>query len=311
MTKTEKDRTFAEYITPLHMDGMQGRMLHLPATGKHTREILLVYGHHASIERMEGIAEVLSRYGNVTLPDLPGFGGMDSFYATGRKPTLDNLADYLASFVRMRYKRRRLTILAMSFGFVVATRMLQRNPDIAKRVDILVSVVGFAHYQDFKFTPRNYNLMRYGASIFSQRVPAWICQHLLLRGPLIRAAYKLAERSNPKMRDAGTSEELNRRIDFEIGLWQANDIRTYMDTTITMFTVDLTSEKVQLPVYHVQVDSDRYFDNDRVSVHLQQIFGGVHVVKSKMGGHAPTVVATAKEALPFIPPKIRKLLASK
>lgn len=311
MRKTEKDSNFADYITPLHMDGMSGRMLHAPASTKRNREILLIYGHHASIERMQGITEVLREYGKVTMPDLPGFGGMESFYATGRKPTLDNLADYLASFVRMKYKRRRLTIFGMSFGFLVAARMLQRNPDIAKRVDIFVSVVGFAHYEDFKFSRRNYNLMRYGATAITWPATAWIGQNLLLRGPLISAAYRLAEGSNPKMQDAGSPEELRRRIDFEINLWQINDLRTYAATTITMLTADVTREKIDLPVYHVQVDSDRYFDNDRVVTHFAQIFQVVHVVRSKMGGHAPTVVATAKEALPFIPPKIRKLLSGK
>ena len=308
MKKSENTPSFAEYITPLHMDGMHGRMLHMPASGKKKREILLLYGHHASIERMQGLAEVLRPYGNVTLPDLPGFGGMDSFYVTGRKPTLDNLADYLAAFIKMRYKRRRISILAMSFGFAVVARMLQRNPDIAKRVDVLVSIVGFAHGSDFKFSGWSYYGMRYGSTIFSQRIPAWIAQNLILRGPIIRATYKLVENSNPKLRGA-TPEEIKKRIDFEIKLWQCNDIRTYMDTTITMFTLDLLGEKVSLPVHHVQVDIDRYFDNERVVMHFAQIFDKVSVVKSKMDGHAPTVVATAKEAAPFVPAKIRKLLA--
>jgi len=308
MKKTEKTTNFAEYITPLHMDGMTGRMLHLPASTKKNREILLLYGHHASIERMQGLAEVLQPYGNITLPDLPGFGGMDSFYRSGRKPTLDNLADYLAAFIKMRYKRRRISILAMSFGFAVTTRMLQRNPDIAKRVDVLVSIVGFAHHEDFKFSGWSYYGMRYGSTLFSQKIPAWIAQNLILRGPIIRTTYKLVENSNPKLRGA-SPEEVKKRIDFEIKLWQCNDIRTYMDTTITMFTADLTQSRVSLPVHHVQVDIDRYFDNEKVTAHLAQVFDKVEIVKSKMDGHAPTVVATAKDAAPFVPPKIRKLLA--
>src|SRR5581483_6795608 len=77
----------ADYIVPLNMNGLQGRMLHLPAPAGRKREILLLYGHHSSLERWWGIAQVLNRYGAVTMPDLPGFGGMDSLYKIGRKPS--------------------------------------------------------------------------------------------------------------------------------------------------------------------------------------------------------------------------------
>src|SRR5690606_29130786 len=132
----------------------------LPAPARKNRQILLVYGHHASLERMFGLAEELNKYGSITMPDLPGFGGMESFYKIGEKPTLDNLADYLASFIKLRYKRRRVSILAMSFGFLVVTRMLQRYPELVKKVDVLVSIVGFCHHQDFKMRRRNYWLLR-------------------------------------------------------------------------------------------------------------------------------------------------------
>ena len=86
----------------------------------------MLYGHHSSLERVYGLAEDMSQYGNVTIPDYPGFGGMDSFYKIGMKPTLDNLADYLATFVKLRYRGKKVTIVGMSLGFVIATRMLQR-----------------------------------------------------------------------------------------------------------------------------------------------------------------------------------------
>jgi pimeloyl-ACP methyl ester carboxylesterase len=103
-----------------------------------------VYGHHSSLERWWGVVQDLNQYGGVTMPDLPGFGGMQSLYKIGEKPDVDTLADYLAAFVKLRYKRRRVTIAGLSFGFVVATRMLQRYPDLVKKVDLLISVAGFA-----------------------------------------------------------------------------------------------------------------------------------------------------------------------
>lgn len=305
-----KNAAFADYITELNMDGMQGRMLRMPSSHKNrNREILMIYGHHASIERMQGLVEELAKYGDVTVPDLPGLGGMDSFYTVGKKPTLDNMADYLASFVRMRYKRKKVAILAMSFGFVVATRMLQRHPSLTNKVDLLVSIVGFVHSEDFRYDKRTYNMLRYGSSICSRRVPAWIIQHLLLRGPLIRATYNLVADRHVKMKDADEAER-KKRIDFEIVLWQINDVRTYMDNGVSMLTLDLCDRQVKLPVYHIAVDNDRYFNNQVVEQHLNIIFDTVYMVPSKMGGHAPTVVATAKEAAPFIPTKIRRLLSS-
>ena len=75
------------------------------------------------LERWWGLVQNFNEYGAVTMPDLPGFGGMDSFYTIGRRPTIDAFADYLAAFIKLRYKRKRITIVGISFGFLVATRM--------------------------------------------------------------------------------------------------------------------------------------------------------------------------------------------
>lgn len=302
-----KRRKAIDYIVPLNINGLKGRMLRAPSTSTKKRELLLIYGHHSSIERMIGFVEELRRYGNVTMPDLPGFGGMESFYRIGTKPTLDNLADYLAAFIKLRFRKKRLTILGMSFGFLVVTRMLQKYPELTKKIDTIVSIVGFAHHEDFILQPRVRIPLRITASIFSRKIPAWLVQHLILRKPIIRAVYKL-QPSNPKLKDADNDQQTE-RIEFEITLWQQNDIRTYMDTMITMFRINLCDEQVALPVHHVAVDVDRYFDNHLVEQHLGIIYEAVYVIPVRATLHAPTVVATAKEASAFIPPKLRRLLS--
>src|SRR4051812_15783977 len=104
----------ADYIVPLNMNGLRGRMLKMPsANPNRQKEILLLYGHHAMLERWWGFVQNLNLYGNVTMPDIPGFGGMDSFHKAGRRPNVDAFADYLASFVKLRYKRKRITIVAI------------------------------------------------------------------------------------------------------------------------------------------------------------------------------------------------------
>src|SRR5665213_391336 len=151
-----------DYIVPLNINGLEGRMLHVPAPARRDREMLLIYGHHALLERWWGLVETLNEYGAVTMPDLPGFGGMDSFRKIKKAPTIDNYADYLAAFIKLRYRRRHLTIIGISFGFVVATRMLQRYPELTKRVDFIVSIVGFMHKDDFLFSRREHITARVG-----------------------------------------------------------------------------------------------------------------------------------------------------
>ena len=306
---SQKSKTDSQSsIVPLNINGLRGRMLRAKPKNNKKREILLVYGHHASIERMAGFVEELSKYGTVTLPDLPGFGGMESFYKIGEKPTLDNLADYLAALIKLRYKRRRITVLGMSLGFLIVTRMLQKYPEIAKRVDILVSVVGFAHHDDFILPRRVRWPLRAIASVFSNKYPAAFARTFVLRGPFIRVCYALVADKHSKLKDAD-KEEQKRRIDFEVGLWQINDIRTYMDTTITALRADTCDVQIALPVHHVAVDVDRYFDNHRVEQHLAVIYQHVYVINAQQKTHAPTVVATGKDAAPFIPPALRRLLS--
>lgn len=310
MAKIEqKDMT--KYIEPLNMNKLRGRALHLPAQKRKKRQILLVYGHHASIERMFGFAEELSRYGAVALPDLPGFGGMESFYKINEEPTIDNMADYLAAFIKMRYKNRRLTIVGMSYGFVVVTRMLQRYPEIAKKVDDLISMVGFVHHEAFKMRSYNKLLMRTGASICSQRLPALFARYVILSRPMIYGAYALLGDGNAKMKDTDEKER-RRRIRFEVELWHANDVRTYAYVGREMLRIDLCNKNqaVDLPVTHVEVENDRYFDNRIVEQHLGVIYKDVSVLKTKLQGHAPTVISTAKEAAPYIPRKLRTILKS-
>jgi len=307
---TQKHQNMANYLEPLNINGLQGRMLKVPAPKSKGREILFVYGHHASLERMFGFAEALSKYGAITMPDLPGFGGMESFYKIGMKPTIDNLADYLAALIKLRYKRGLITLIGISFGFVVITRMLQKYPDLARRADLVVSIVGFVHKDDFVFKRHNFYLIRCLSSVFSNLVPAWIFRNIVLRPMFIRATYRLVADKHVKFRDANNVER-DKRIDFEIHLWHINDVRTYMDTTVSMLTLDLCRDQVNLPVYQITVTPDHFFNHSIVEQHLKVIYNESTEIRSKMTGHSQTVIATAKDVAPFFPPKFRRLLAAK
>lgn len=296
-------------ISVIRINRLRGRMLFLPARKNKKREILLLYGHHASLERMAGIAENLNRYGSVTTPDLPGFGGMDSFYKIGREPSIDDFADYLAAFVKLRFKRKRLTVVAMSFSFPIVTRMLQKYPELAKKTDLLVSCVGFVRHDDFRMPNWQQRGLRVMGRIFEKRVLAWIIRYLVLRKSVIKSIYMLVQGRHSKMKDAANRKELNARIDAEVKLWQINDVRTRMRTMADMFSLDVCDKQVDLPVYHVSVDSDRYFDNATVEQHMRVIYKDFRGMPTTIPGHMPSIVATAEEAAPFVPAKLKRVLA--
>jgi len=299
----------AKYIKPIEINGMTGRMLDMPAPKGKTRNILFVYGHHSSIERCWGIMEELNQYGAVTMPDLPGFGGMDSLYKIGKHATVDNLADYLASFIKLRYKKRKVTLVGFSFGFVVITRMLQRYPDLQKRVDLVVSTVGFAHKDEFMFSKRRYWMYLNGARFFSRRIPALFFKNVFLNPWVIKTVYRHTHNAKSKF-EGLSKDELKTMLDFEVHLWRCNEVRTYMRTTVEFLTLDNCTVQIPLPVWHVSVDADRYFDNRLVEEHLKIIYSKVNTAKAKLNSHAPSIIADKSVARGLIPYRIRNLLAS-
>lgn len=304
-----KNKSPSDYIVPLNMNGLQGRMLRMPAPPSKSREILFIYGHHSSIERWWGLAKVLNRYGSVTIPDLPGFGGMDSFHKINKKPTIDNLADYLAAFIKLRYKRKKITIVGMSFGFVVATRMLQRCPDLVKKVDLLVSVAGFAHGDEFTFSRPRRAAYLTASKFFSHHLPAIFFKNVLLNPAIIKSAY--AKTHNAKSKFAGLKHADKRAmLDFEVYLWHVNDVRTHMNTSAAFLKVNNLDKKISLPLHHIAVEADQYFDSYAVEQHLRIIFPEVTVYVAKMDRHAPSLLADEKQAAKLFPPALKRLLNS-
>lgn len=297
----------ADYIVPLSVNGLDGRMLHIPAPeGKH-REILLIYGHHAMLERWWGLVENFNEFGAVTMPDLPGFGGMDSFYTIGRRPTVDAFADYLAAFIKLRYKRKRLTIVGVSFGFVVITRMLQRYPDLARKVDVLVSIVGFMHRDDFVYSPRRRNVFRRATRVFATRPAAILIRYGGLNRFVIKNLSKRLPNSKRRFIEV-TPEEFDNTMEFEVQLWQANDVRTHWLTTSEFLNVDNCGRRVDLPVYHVVSSEDHYFNNEVVKQHMLVVFTGYHMFTARSKAHTPSILADKKATRVLVPPGLRRVL---
>lgn len=306
MPKTDP-RNPADYIVPLNMNGLDGRMLRVPAPRGKSREILLVYGHHAMLERWWGLVQNLNESGAVTMPDLPGFGGMDSFHKIGRRPDLDAFADYLASFIKLRYKRKRLTIVGISFGFLVATRMLQRYPELVKKVDILVATVGFMHRDDFLFTPGRRNLFRGVARIFATRPVALGIRYIGCNRFVIRTLSRHMPNSKRRFIEV-TPQEFEATMDFEVKLWQANDVRTHWLTTSEFLNIDNCSRRIDLPVYHVVSTEEHYFDNEVVKQHMLVVFSRYARYVAPSKAHTPSILADKKAMRVLVPAGLRRVL---
>ena len=245
------------------------------------------------------------------MPDLPGFGAMDSFYTIGKDARIDNYADYLASFVKLRYKRKKVMIVGMSFGFIVVTRMLQRCPDLIKKVELLVSFAGFAHRDDFIFTKTRWRFYYYAAKFFTHRLPALFFRYVCLHPAVLRAAYGRTHNAKQKF-EGIVGEELEEITRFEIKLWHDNDVRSYMKTTTEFLNLNNCNKQVNMPVHHLGVAADRYFDNLRVEQHFRVIFSDFILLKTlKISNHAPSVIADEKAAAVFIPPQLRRMLQGK
>ncbi|HSW79273.1 MAG TPA: alpha/beta hydrolase [Candidatus Saccharimonadales bacterium] len=301
----------SDYIIPLNMNGLQGRMLRMPAPTKRNREILLVYGHHAVLERWWGLVQNINEYGAVTMPDLPGFGGMDSFLKIGKKPTLDNYADYLASFIKLRYKNRHVTIIGISFGFVVVTRMLQRYPELSKKVDFVVSIVGFIHKDDFIFKQSARRFYVFLARLFATRPISYLIRHVFLNAFVIKNLYRRLSRGKKRFAEADVAEFEN-FIDFDVYLWQTNDVRTHWLTTYQFLLLDNCKVHVDVPVWHVYAPNDYYFNNSVVEQHMRITFSEYHPVEAKeIVNHTPSILANKKEMSVLVPPGLRRVLSRK
>lgn len=300
-----KSDYFEQNIKSLHFNGMQGRYLTLPRPKKKTRDILLIYGHHASLERMKGLALALNKYGSITMPDLPGFGGMDSFYKIGRKPDIDQLAEYLASYIKLRYKKKRFTIIGISFGFIIITRMLQLYPRLADQIDFVVAGVGFLSHHDIKYPKWKQFVWKCITAINSTRFFSWITKNIVLNRHVIKLLFDISDR---KRLGNETEEERRNRINFEINLWRENDVRTHFYTLNQMLKVELTDKPVSTLLWHLSVDNDQYLDAHSAREHIRAVYSNYKHASVESDKHAPTVVASAEEAMNFIPLALRRAL---
>jgi hypothetical protein len=195
----------------------------------------------------------------------------------------------------------------MSLGFVIITRTLQRYPELSEKVDLLISIVGFSHKYDFSLSKSRMFFYKNGAKLFSKKLPSMFFYNVFLHPSVIRLAYSKTHNAKKKLSHL-SKQEKTVAVEFEVTLWRQDDIRTYMKMVVEFLTLDNCHKQIPLPVHHISVDSDQYFDHSVVEQHMRIIFTDFTEHEAFIPNHAPSIVATKEEAIPFIPKSIRKLL---
>lgn len=290
----------ANFISPININGLDGRVLSLKAVNKkNKKEVLVVYDLKSNLERWWGLDSALSHYANVTAVDLPGLGGMDSFYTIGLLPTINNYAEYLEAYVKLRYKRKKLFILAIGFGFVVATRMLQRNPDIASKVTFVISINGYAHHDDLKLTDgRQLKNLAESLALSLPLVP-WLAKTSLYSSPAL--SYRQSKLAKNNKLD-------NFTINFMLDLDKETDIRTSKYIYRELAKLDNCGYRVALPLWHVTTGNQRqYLNPSIVEQHLRVVFTKYRLVPSKLS-KVPNIVSDARTGIKLLPAALRREL---
>jgi pimeloyl-ACP methyl ester carboxylesterase len=288
-------------VHSLNINGLNGRELRLPASTDQgtTRSLVLVYGLHTSLERMYLVAKKLTEFGNVYMPDLPGFGGMTSFYTIHKKPTIDEYADYLATYVRLKFKGKPVDLVGFSFGMCVVTRMLQKYPELRPTCNNVWSFVGIIHHGGFGFTKRRMFMYKTLSALVSTKIGSVWFRCFCLNGSVLRLVYARTKNAKHKFKDM-SAQDKKERLDFEINLWHCNEVRTWASLLNQMFYMDLTEPPTGKRVIHMQVD-DQYFNNKIVSHHLAVAYHPVTLVMSEATQHMPTYFASMEEIDRFVP----------
>ena len=284
--------------------GLEGRLMNLPAPKGKKSKILIVYGQHSSLERCAGIAEALNIYGEVFMPDMPGFGGMDSFYKLDKKPSVDLYADYLKDFIEKEIEDGPIIIVGISYGFANVTRMLQKYPELQKRVKMLVSFVGFTGSRDFQI--QHWYVRHAGriAATYSRGpVGASIFKGFMSTGVFEMYYKRQIPKTSPYNKEAKQlrNEEVKRRMH----LWKVNDHRTHAETAYEfVYHLDLRGIKVPMTVHHMGVDYDHFFDHKKVVAHMREIYSKVENYNLAIGNHSPSEDADVEEIRRMIPGKL-------
>lgn len=292
----------SRYLYQLNVNRLEGRMIRLD-NKKVESEILFVGGLSANLEYWWGLIRALSDFGSISAPDLPGIGGMTSFYKIGKRPTIDNYADYLASYVKLRYGKRSLIIVGVGFGFVIATRMLAKYPQIARRVNLVVSLGGYADAEDFKLSSKVEKAHRFITYIASKRILSDVLKGTIYSEKMLRWQY--GRRLGSKNIKSTAASSL---INSEVKRWQDSDLRTFGAIVGQLSSFTNCNSPIDVKTWHVFL-SEKALIRNRVEQHLRIIFNDLTLTSSHKKNNY-VLSQNKRTASYFLPSDLKQQLRS-
>ncbi len=302
---TSKPHTIRKYITPIYMNKLKGRMLNMPKLKQTSKiDFLVIYGQKSTIEKWTNLLQELRNYGNVTMPDLPGMGGMQSFYKINDTPTIENYADYLAAFIKLRFSRKKIVIIGMSFGFVVVTRMLQKYPELTKKVELVINLSGFTHRNDLKLTSMQRKNIRLYSKLFSYHSTSKAYRGIMFEDFIFKKTYERRRKIDKSI----SPRERSKIIKEDYKIQKKNDSRTHMFILGEILKLNLAEESIDLPVWSLVGKYDEYLDSEIVKSHLESIYYKYHEIKLKKTTHKVENNAMTPEYMAqAVPYKLKQL----
>lgn len=303
-----------KYLSDIHFSGLQGRLLHLPqpAKVKKPKTFVVFAGQHASLERMYSIAQLLNEFGEVYMPDLPGYGGMTSFYKIGKKPTYDNYADFVYTFLKTQKLNKDLWFFGNSFGSAVMTRLFQKHPESQKWTKQPIAFVGYGAGSNFAVSFWYRLWIGLMVNTVSTRLGAFLFEKLIFNRFSIHIMLYFFSRAKAKMQS--DSDNLKKSmIMMEKYLWSVNDHRTHAACVKMMFKDDLRhypGGKIKLTLHNIATENDQYFDNKRVKKTFEDLYEKYETSPLTLQVHSPSMIADKDTVRAMLSDEALKLLAS-
>ena len=251
----------------------------------------------------------MRRFGQILIVDLPGLGGMDSFYKIGKKPTLDNYAHFLHKFLEKKLpKQQKFCLLGFSLGLMISSRLLSIYPQYQPRLKALVSVVGFLRGADLKFSRQRRFFYLLAASLVKIRPGALFFRYVIINKLFLKMFYARTALAKAKFQNI-SAQRKKELIAMETELWHINDVRTWAYTAELMLKVNLSDLRLKVQLYHAYIEGDQFLNNDSNHRILKNVYNKVKCFGVNLGAHAPTVIADEAEAELFIPQGLSRVLA--
>ncbi|MCW1908532.1 MAG: alpha/beta hydrolase [Candidatus Saccharibacteria bacterium] len=276
-------------ILPYTYLGLQGRYgMWSSKNSSDKRVFVIVYGQHASLERLEPLVTIFRTYGDVYVVDNPGFGGMDPAYSIGKYPDLHFQAGHVHNFIdNYLPKDKQLTIIGISYGFQIVTQLLEDFPDLQTRTEDVVNMVGCLSYRDLDM-PLSYKIPLIYLLAFPGRT--WLGSNifkLVARRRVIIAVYMLTKPIQVKLRGVSRQQAIAYASE-QASLWIDNDPRTHGAAAWDFVARnDVSQLKLDVDAIHLSVPGDHIINSQRVKKGMEAVFNKVSSFDIALDNHAP------------------------